>query len=87
MDFRIALDTMPRARLMQWLEALGVPTHMQWESMHSMNPCQEKCGPLGHHTKIGVYIECHADHIANMDLLMREPMGGPIPCSRMHPIP
>ena len=30
MDFRKAFDIVPRARLMQRLEALGVPTDMQW---------------------------------------------------------
>ena len=30
MDFRKAFDTVPRARLKQRLEALGVPTDMQW---------------------------------------------------------
>ena len=29
-DFRKAFDTVPRARLMQRLEALGVPIDMQW---------------------------------------------------------
>ena len=40
-DFQNNFGIVPRARLMQRLEALGVPTYMQSGTYASMNPCQK----------------------------------------------
>ena len=43
-----ALNTEQSAQLMQQLDTHGVPIDVQWEYMHCMNPCHEKCNiPMG----------------------------------------